>query len=93
MAKRKTSRIIDANLLFCDECMLAHCNGEVAESDERDAEIEEGFKRLWERGAPASNFVGDATYDHSVEPCACCRTALHGPRYRFALFFHAGLAR
>lgn len=79
--------IVQGDLWLCGECMLAAVNGDGPEDPERDREVTEGLERLGAGLSPDfDSESGDGFNDHSINPCACCETHLHGDRHRFVVF-------
>jgi len=73
-------KVIDDNFMVCTDCIMVIANGEMPtdSTPERDAEIIAGIKRV---GLSVSCGDSDKKIDHSINPCDCCHTHLHGERH------------
>lgn len=80
--------IIRDGILLCVDCLFAAVNGDVTgiESDERVLAVEAGLERLGPHLVPDfDGETGKGVHEHSIRPCGCCETPLHGERYEFAI--------
>lgn len=72
------------DLMVCDECVQYTAYGELP-ADTSINQDEEFIRNIQENWPSEKYFVmlGDSrTYDeHSVLPCDCCGTKMHGPRH------------
>ncbi len=71
-------------LMVCDDCIFALANGDYSGlTDEREAEVHEGFSKLHTESGGRFVVVGDEADkdDFSTKACECCGTRLHGSRH------------
>lgn len=77
-----------ATIWLCEECTLAHRNGESPDDGNRAEEVDSGQRRLAAAGHISDDSGRDGDSGGHLEltsaPCDCCRTRLAGDRYRFA---------
>jgi hypothetical protein len=80
------AKIIANDLWFCDDCLIAACNGDfTGMDDDRAKEVQNALGQL--KGYPAPDFdseTGEGIEEFSHWQCDCCG-ALPGRRHRFAL--------
>lgn len=87
-------RVIRDGILLCDDCLFAAVNGDVTgvgdmpgiTAAERIQAIESGLDKLGPH--LVSDFDSETDggiHEHSVRPCDCCGTKLHGSRHEFAI--------
>jgi hypothetical protein len=81
-------QVIRDGIQLCEDCLFAAVNGDVSgiESDERVLAVEAGLEKLGPH--LVSDFdseSGKGICEHSVLPCDCCGTKLHGSRHEFAI--------
>lgn len=84
-ATKRERTMITATHKLCTDCMMVAVNDDATaiDADERVAEVYAGIDAL---GWVSPNFdtaTGEGYSDHSIDPCGCCRTQLHGERFRF----------
>ena len=78
---------VKERVLFCDDCTLFHCNGDLPEDENRAVEVEAAFDTLTQADLrPALNQYPSGLGVVGCEPCECCGTEREGPRTFFALF-------
>lgn len=74
----------------CSICLSAIANGDFtpidysyngADADAKEKAVREGMEELTEDGGYLTVGDGKKTNDHSVYPCQCCGSKLHGERY------------
>lgn len=77
--------MINDNLWFCEDCMIASVNADyTGMEDDRTEEVKQAINKL--PGYPVSNFdENSGIEDFSHKICDCCNSRLAGKRYRFLL--------
>ena len=79
-------QVVQDDLWLCPDCMYAAVNGDAPESEEQDKATTAGLERLGHL-VPNWHNEHDGYYsghnDHSIDACDCCRSRLHGERWRF----------